>query len=157
MLNVSQIGCLASCGQFFQLYHLFCMQSNAIFHFYGSLHLFVLSANSLICLIHHVVLLFWCHINRMRSNLRSSAWNTELCKIMISYRLKYNKYRNFTVPVYRASLIYSEILIKYKSYKSLFKLQSLSTFSTVNFYQQKMLLHFPPNSWNFYKNVPVKY
>ncbi len=49
----------------------------------------------------------------------SSVWNTELCKIMISYRLKYNKYRNFTVPVYRASLIYSEILIKYKSYKSL--------------------------------------
>ncbi len=56
--------------------------------------------NSLICLIHHVVHLFWCHIYRMRSNLRStgelrnsSEWNTELCKIMISYRLKYNKYR----------------------------------------------------------------
>ncbi len=38
---LSQIGCLASCGQFVHLYHLFCMQSKAIFHFYCSLHLFV--------------------------------------------------------------------------------------------------------------------
>jgi len=41
---LSQIGCLASCDQFLHLYHLFCMQSNAIFHFYRSLHLFVSSA-----------------------------------------------------------------------------------------------------------------
>ncbi len=69
---LSQIWCLAFCGQFVHLYHLFCMQSNAIFHFYCSLHLFVSSANSLICLIHRVVHLFCCHIYRMRSNLRST-------------------------------------------------------------------------------------
>ncbi len=100
------VRCLASCGQFI---HLFCMQSNAILHFYCSLNLFVSSANSLICLTHRVVHLF-CY--RMRSNLRSttgelrisSVWNTE-----IWYRTVWNiiDTGNFTVPVYHASLVWT--------------------------------------------------
>ncbi len=41
---LSKIWCLASCGQFVHLYHLFCMKSNAIFHFYCSLYLLISGA-----------------------------------------------------------------------------------------------------------------
>ncbi len=41
---LSRIWCLASWDQFVHLYHLFFMQSDAIFHFYCSLYLFILRA-----------------------------------------------------------------------------------------------------------------
>ncbi len=41
---LSQIWCLASCGQFVHLYHLFCMNNNAMFHFYCSLYLLISGA-----------------------------------------------------------------------------------------------------------------
>ncbi len=41
---LSQIWCLASCGQFVHLYHMFCMNNNAMFHFYCSLYLLISGA-----------------------------------------------------------------------------------------------------------------
>ncbi len=92
---LSKIWCLASSGQLVHLYHLFCMKSNAIFHFYCSLYLLILGASV------WSIALFCCQVYRVRSNLgstirNSSVWNTEMSKIMISYRLKYNRYRYFS-------------------------------------------------------------
>ncbi len=80
----------------------FCIESNAIFHFYCSLFINFRCAGSFICLIHR---LFCCHILPVAQQFRkhchlqvhfATAAYTELCKIMISYRLKYNKYRYFS-------------------------------------------------------------
>ncbi len=57
------------------------------------------------------IMLLYCHIYRLRSNLgnhlqvhfTTAEYDTELSKIMISYRLKYNIYRYG--PVYHASLM----------------------------------------------------
>ncbi len=85
--------------------------------------------NSLICLIH---VLFTCSVVTFTGRAaiwealpptgelrNSSIWNTELCKIMILYRLKYDT-GNFTIPVYRTSLTHSRTcsLAKYTSFDS---------------------------------------
>ncbi len=95
--------CLASCGQFVHLYHLFCMKCNAIFHFYCSLYLLILGA----LIEFNLFDPSRCSVVRFTGfaaiweakccELRnSSIWNTEMSKIMISYRLKYNRYRYFS-------------------------------------------------------------
>ncbi len=86
---LSKIWCLASCGQFVHLY-LFHMKSNAIFHFYCSLYLLISGA---LIEFNRVVLLsglpgsqqFGKHLTNF----------SKMRKIMISYRLKYNRYRYF--------------------------------------------------------------
>ncbi len=120
---LSKIWCLASCGQFVYLYHLFCMKSNAIFHFKCSLYLLV---SGTLIEFHFVwsITQFCCQVYRSRSNLVSTAiyrWTseqqhmkTEMSKIMISYRLKYNRYQYFystgitCIPIPHTLLLHSK-------------------------------------------------
>ncbi len=96
-------------GQIVHLCHLFSIQSNAIFLFYGSLYIYFGCADSFICLIHRVVAFtgcaaIWEALPPTGAFCNCSVWNTELRKNMISYLLKYNIYRYFPLPVYRSSL-----------------------------------------------------
>ncbi len=128
---LSQIWCLASCGQFVHLYHLFCMQSNAIFHFYYSLYLFE-RVNSWICLIHRVVHLFWCHIYRLQVNFGTAAYEI-LNYAKLWYRTVWYiiDTGNFTIPVYRASLldciIIAQVCLRLATIKGHSKMSSFIT------------------------------
>ncbi len=103
---LSKIWCVASCGQFVHLYHLFCMKSNAIFHFYCSLYLLISGAliefnlfdPSRCSVVRFTGLAaIWEALPPNGELQNSSVWNTEMSKIMISYRLKYNRYRYFSI------------------------------------------------------------
>ncbi len=102
---LSKIWCVASCGQFVHLYHLFCMKSNAIFHFYCSLYLLISGAliefnlfdPSRCSVVRFTGLAaIWEALPPTGEHRNSSVWHTEMSKIMISYRLKYNRYRYFS-------------------------------------------------------------
>ncbi len=92
-------------GQFIHLCHLFCMQSNAIFHFYGSLYLLISGA---LIEFHRFdpsccsfvtftgCAAIWEALPPTGAFHNSSVWNTEFSKIMISYRLKHNIYLYFS-------------------------------------------------------------
>ncbi len=57
----------------------------------------------------------------------SSVWNTEMSKIMRSYRFKYNRYNIFSVPVYRASLPTNKKILPYGKQHPLPLLGKLTT------------------------------
>ncbi len=102
---LGKMWCLASCGQFVHLYHLFCMKDNAIFHFYCSLYL----------LIHHVVLLSGLPVSQQFGYHCHPQVNFETAVYDISnwaklwYRTIWNKIDTgiFPIPVYCASLQHS--------------------------------------------------
>ncbi len=102
--------CLARCDvlppvvSFVHLYHLFRTQSNAIFHFNSSLYLLVSGTLIEFYLFdpsHSFVVTFtgctaiWEALSPTGELRNSSISNTELSKIMISYNLKYDRYRYF--------------------------------------------------------------